>query len=272
MPRCDLYYSYNIPIKNHRAKIKWFHLSNVLTYSGTSQFNIPIKRKVELFWLGVLTRNNIINCDFVSAESKFSLELMALKDKEMIVSVNGSDQELNLLSEKSIKNKFENMAVVVGTYHHKNLQDSFKVFKFLQKKNTNLSLKIVGDVAAVPASIKKDPNVTLCGVLSHSQIIEILSKARFYINTSKIENSWNAASEGIFLSKESFISKIPPHIELLKNNNFEDLNDVNTAIPIIHVHRNRLKTINLKTWDEVIRSMLESLANLGMLTFEKSIA
>ena len=57
---------------------------------GPHNLTSLLKEKLNFFWLGVLTRNNIINCDFVSAKSKFSLELMALKDKEMIVSVNGS--------------------------------------------------------------------------------------------------------------------------------------------------------------------------------------
>tara|TARA_B100000795_G_C22470411_1_gene312774 strand:- start:249 stop:566 length:318 start_codon:yes stop_codon:yes gene_type:complete len=86
----------------------------------------------------------------------------------------------------------------------------------LQTKNSKLRLVVVGNDAMVPDKIKNDQRVDMMGELKHSEVVSLLSSARFYINTSKVENSWNAISEGIFLAIESYISNIPPHLELIK--------------------------------------------------------
>ena len=210
MGRCDFYYSYNIPIKTNSAQIKWFHLSNVLPFVAMSIFNIPYRRRIELWWLGILVKQGFRYSDFVSAESRFSLQLLSLEgNKKLLVSANGADQEIGLISSFSSNNVVKNIAVIIGTYHHKNLIDSYKIYRHLKANNNELKLVIIGDIDTIPFSIKNDPQVEIKGIVSHEKIINILSSAKFYINTSKVENSWNAASEGVFLAKESFVSKIP---------------------------------------------------------------
>ena len=262
MCECKFYYSYNIPLKKNNAQVKWFHLSNVLPFSDMSKFNIPHRRRIELIWLGILTRLGFKFCDFISAESKFSLNLLGLeKDKKLLVSVNGSNNEIDLISSLSFGDALKNIAVTVGTYHHKNIFDSYKIYKYLRLRNKHLILLVVGDADTVPIDIKNDPQVELLGMIDHSKIFEILSNARYYINTSKIENSWNAASEGVYLAKESFISKIPPHIELLKDSPMELLTHMDTSHIIMKVSRDNLKTNKLKTWDEIIKDMISLVTN-----------
>lgn len=259
MGECHFCYSYNIPVKKNLAKINWFHLSNVLPYTNMSIFNIPYRRKIELWWLGLLTKQGLKYCNFISAESSFSLGLLNIEKSERnIISPNGSDQEITAIKNILLDSAMKNTAIVTGTYHHKNLLDSYKIFKHLKLNNSDLKLIIFGDKSTVPEVIRCDTFVELKGIKPHENIIENLSKSRFYINTSKIENSWNAASEGVFLANESYISKIPPHDELLKNCEVKILNNFETFDKVMHVSRDFLKTDKLQTWDEIIISMMKS--------------
>ena len=262
MGKCDFYYSYNIPIKKNPAQMKWFHLSNVLPFSSMSKLNLPYRRRIELWWLGILIRQGFRCSDFVSAESRFSLQLLSLeKNKKSLVSANGSDQQMDLISIFSFKSLVKNIAVIVGTYYHKNLIDSYKIYRHLKVNNKELKLVIIGDIDTVPLSIKNDPQVELKGVIDHEKTINVLSSSRFYINTSKVENSWNAISEGVFLAKESFISKIPPHCELLQDSPMELLRHLGTFHPILHVSRDSLVSDKLETWDEIITMMNKFMEN-----------
>lgn len=253
---CDFYYSYNIPVKRIPANKRWFHLSNVLPLVSTSKFNIPRVRRLELWWLGVLTRACLKNCDFVSAESFFSGDILNLDNSAKFhVSINGSDEELKAISFNKPRIPKENIAVVVGTYHHKNLEDSFKIFSKLRTQNRELKLLIFGETLSIPEFIMRDPDVKVFGVTNHNEVINFLSRAKFYINTSRIENSWNAAAEGLYLAEESFISKIPPHEELLQGIKFDELTDFGTYDSILWTSQKNLITLKLESWDQVITSM-----------------
>ena len=258
MHKCDIYYSYNIPLKQNGAKIKWFHLSNVLPFTSMSKFNIPLRRRIELSWLGILTKRGLRYSDFISAESEYSLKLLSLDNNmKSLVSVNGSDQEIDLITSHSSSSANNNIAVIVGTYHHKNIIDSYKIYKHLKADNRDLKLIIIGDIDTVPQFIRDNPQTVLKGVIHHDETIKILANAAFYINTSQIENSWNAASEGVFLAKESFISNIPPHCELLKDSSIKIIDHLGTLLPIMHVSRDELNRDRLKTWDDTIITMDE---------------
>jgi hypothetical protein len=258
MGKCDVYYSYNIPIKKNGAEVKWFHLSNVLPLISTSKFDIPYRRRIELWWLGILTKRGLKYSDFVSAESEYSLKLLSLKNNmKSLVSVNGSDYEIDFISGYCSFSVTKNIAVIVGTYHHKNVIDSYRIYSHLKVDYRDLKLIIIGDIETVPQFIRDDPHVDLKGVIHLDETIKVLSEAAFYINTSQVENSWNAASEGIFLAKESFISKIPPHCELLQDSSIKIIDHLGTLLPIMHVSRDNLNSDRLKTWDEIIITMNE---------------
>jgi len=81
----------------------------------------------------------------------------------------------------------------------------------------------------------------------------VLSSAKFYINTSKIENSWNAASEGVLLADESFISTILPHVELFKilvGVQYEPNKG------IVHIKKEDVSPTELPVWSLIIQDMI----------------
>ena len=253
--KCDFYFSYNVPMKHFRANVSWFHLSNVLPLFGTRGLSIPSRRRIELWWLGLLTKKGLHYCDFVSAESEFSLNLLGIGDStKRTISTNGSDNELEVMLRRG--DDAERLAVVVGTYFHKNIGDSYKVYQYLKRSDPSLNLVIIGDEITVPDYVKKDPSVTLKGIVKHDKALQILSSARFYISASLIENSWNAASEGAILAQESIVSMIPPHLELLEGSKFTELDEMKTINPMLRITKDQVNADKLKTWGEVISDML----------------
>jgi glycosyltransferase involved in cell wall biosynthesis len=254
--RCDFYYSYNVPMKDFRANVRWFHLSNVLPLCGTRGLSIPSRRRIELWWLGVITKQGLRNCDIASAESKFSLNL--LRDDGGIkraISTNGVDNEIGVMTRCSDYN-VEKLAVIIGTYFHKNIDDSYKVYQYLKRSHPTLNLVIIGDPKTVPDHVKQDTSVILKGVIKHDEALKVLSRAIFYISTSLMENSWNAASEGVMLAQESILSKIPPHLELLEGSEYTVLDKIKTRNPMLCIKRGKLNSDKLKTWDEIIFDMI----------------
>ena len=92
------------------------------------------------------------------------------------------------------------------------------------------------------------------GKVPHDEVIALLSSAKFYINTSRVENSWNAASEGALLAQESFISDIEPHLELLDIIVREKYVHNNSAL---HFEKKSLTPKDLPTWSDIIEDMIE---------------
>ena len=54
---------------------------------------------------------------------------------------------------------------LIGTYYHKNLEDSYKIFKYLKIKNEKLKLRIFGEISTIPLKLEK----TLMSSYSRSQ-------------------------------------------------------------------------------------------------------
>ena len=256
MTNCNFYYSYNIPINRKVATIDWFHLSNVLPFTGMSNSNLPLRRKLELWWLGILIRRSLKKPNYVSAESNNSVKiLISLGTKRPVLSINGADDELKYLQLKNKVSYLENQAVIVGTYYHKNLADSYKIYKYLQSSKKNMKLIIIGSQKEIPSCIKNDLSVILKNSLCHRDVIKQLSSSKYYINTSLIENSWNGVAEGVTFAKKSYISSIPTHLELLKKTNVKILKNLDLSIPVICVSRSSLDTSKIKSWDKVIGDM-----------------
>jgi hypothetical protein len=93
--------------------------------------------------------------------------------------------------------------------------------------------------------------------IKHNEVIEFLQKSKYYISTTKIENSFNAASEGIIFCNESYISDIPPHRELLENETYEIVSIPKLSHKMIKTKKNDIKGKNLITWDNVIKNILK---------------
>ena len=254
----DLYYAYGIPIYERIGRVNWFHLSNVLPlYSG----QIPLSQfeKLNFRYLGWRIRSNYRHADVISAESRFSLNLINVTEPDRLcLSVNGSDDELQRLSPSS--NDIENVATVVGTYKYKALDDSFRVFEMLRASNRELKLVMIGDVRTIPTALRAQECVLTTGVLKRGEVIKQLMKSKYYISTTLIENSYNAASEGVVFAEESYISDIGPHRELLAKVPFAEVSVPNMSRRILQVRRENTGTLQLKSWGEVVADMLSRVA------------
>ena len=252
----DIYYSFGIPMYSKFGRINWFHLSNVLPL-GCWNAPLSLFDKLKLGFLGKRIAHNFKNADIISAESNFSLGLMNPQHaKKLFVSVNGSDDEIHF-HQVEAKEKKEKMAVVLGTYRYKALHDSYLVFKMLKEEHPLLKLVIIGDEKRVPGNLREGNDVTLTGSLSRKDVIDYLRKSEYYISTTRLENSYNAASEGIFFAKESYISDIGPHRELMDGMPFETMSVPGMKQPILRVKNEDISPLHLKTWDTVISEMIE---------------
>jgi hypothetical protein len=122
----------------------------------------------------------------------------------------------------------------------------------LKNENPALRLYIIGKSNLVDQELKNNGSIVFTGILPRKEVIALILQAKFYISTTRIENSYNAASEGIYLVPESYISDIGPHIELLNGINHEVLEIGDRKIKSLHVKHKDLSTKNLKLWREII--------------------
>jgi hypothetical protein len=250
----EVYYSYGIAFNKHYAKINILHLSNILPFESFN-YGKGLIQKIKMLLLSYLLKNTFKYSDIISAESNSSFKYVDKKyQNKYFVSTNGNDDEINNFDKTA---KYENTAVIVGTYSYKNISDSIIVYNYLKNKySKNLHLYIIGDVRFLDKNLKKDKNITFLGLLPRYDVIEYLKKSKYYISSTLLENSYNAAAEGLFLSNEAFISNIDPHIELIKHLNYDilDLNTINCKI--IHIKKREINIYNLKKWDNIIKELI----------------
>lgn len=250
----DLYYSYGIPILKRYAEVNWMHISNILPFIDDA-FPLTFLETTKIKILRKTFQYGVKNADIVSAESQASLK--HIKSKKLFLSENGSDDEIRLFQNaKSHELIRKDIAVVLGTYRYKDLNAAYEIFTMLRLKNRNLKLIIIGDKSPVPLEILGDPNVSLMGLLPRNEVIKYLLNSKYYLSATLVENSYNAASEGIFLSKTSYISDIPPHRELLNNCNFEESKLTSSGRTFLKVKSADLTTQNIKTWEQVISELI----------------
>ena len=252
----DLYYAYGIPLYFKVALVNWFHMSNVLPLAPKGIPMSPLDH-IKMRFLGIRIRNNLINADVISAESNYSLSLIGSELKEkLFLSVNGSNDELGFLKEGNIKGK-SNIAVVIGTNRYKAISESFNIFEMLRRTRCDkLKLVIIGSSKNIPKYIRLNSNVLLKGLIPRDELIKYLREARYYISTTFIENSYNAASEGIFFAEESYISNIEPHKELMLGMPHEIINVPNVSRSIMHIIAKDISAINIKSWQEIVSEMI----------------
>src|ERR1700733_5576329 len=251
----DLYYSYGIPLYFHFGKVSWFHLSNILPLGGKA---IPLSlfARLKFAFLGMKIRTGFAYADVISAESASSLRMLGAQSPErLFLSVNGSDDELAWLRSREGTPK-EDIATVVGTASYKGLDDSFRLFESLKKTDPQLKLIIIGQPNWIPRALTHKQGVVIRGIETRAAVIDWLRRTRIYISTTRTENSYNAAAEGIFFADESYISDIGPHRELLMGMPFEEVSVPGVRSPLLHVHRDRLTGANLKNWEAVVVEMI----------------
>jgi glycosyltransferase involved in cell wall biosynthesis len=256
MGQPELYYAYGIPLYRRFGVLNWFHLQNVLTV-GRHDAPLSLRHRLKFRLLGRRFRNGFPLADVVSAESCYSLQQIGadIHPAQAFLSVNGSDDELARLRSR-LPDEWTPIATAVGTISYKALSDAYRVFQSLKINNPPLRLMIVGDPQLVTQSLRRQPDVTCLGTLPRPEVIALLKRSRYYLSTTYAENSYNCAAEGIFHAQESYISDIPPHRELLEGEVCAPSQVPGSNRPMLHLHRDRLKGLNLKSWDSVIIEMI----------------
>jgi len=251
----DLYYAYGIPLYGRFGRVNWSHLNNILTVDARG-IPLSVAWRAKFRFLGWRLRRGCHHAQVVSAESRYSLErLRAWGIRQAFLSVNGSDDELSALR-TGVRVPAEELAVVVGTYTYRALDESLRVFEMLRRREPDLRLAMIGDCSAVASRIARHPAVLLLGSLERREVVECLRRARYFINTSYAENSYNCVAEGIFLAQRSFIAPIAPHHELLSGETFRTISLPGLARPLLYTERAWLRGINLQDWNHVIEAML----------------
>ncbi len=251
----DMYYSYGIPIYSRVCKVNWFHVSSVTPLLALSM-DLTLFEKIKYFILGIKIKKNLKHADYISAESNFSLGLLKDVDKnKLFLSVHGSDDELEYL-DKNIEDQKENIVVTVGTHTYKRIELVYSKFLELNEGNKDLKLFIIGEKNNIPTYILQNNQVEATGSIPREKVIEFLIKARYFITASSMENSYNAASEGIFLATESFISDIAPHKELIKGMPYKKSHVLNSNTQLVQIRRKDLSSSNITTWDQVLKDIL----------------
>jgi len=252
----ELYYAYGIPLYQRFGVLNWFHLQNVLTV-GRHEVPLSLLHQLKFRLLGRRFRNGFPLADVVSAESRFSLQQIraAITPAQSFLSVNGSDDELARLHGRP-RDEWSPIATAVGTISYKALEHAYRIFQSLKTDSPQLRLMIVGDPSLVARALRRAPDVTCLGTLPRPEVIALLQRSRFYLSTTYAENSYNCAAEGIFHALESYISDIPPHRELLEGEPCTALQVPGLNRAMLHLHRDRLNGLNLKSWDSVISEMI----------------
>jgi glycosyltransferase involved in cell wall biosynthesis len=256
----ELYYAYGIPLYRRFGRINWFHLQNVLTV-GSHAAPLSAFHRLKFRFLGNRFRRGFALADVISAESRYSLDLLAPGltgpegARKLFLAVNGSDDELEALR-GGLAGSRDNVATAVGTLSYKALGESFRIFQTLQARHPELKLVIIGDAQAVPGWLRRHPDVSCLGTLGRAAVIDWLRRSRFYISSTYVENSYNGAAEGAFLAAESLLSDIPPHRELLAGESCERIRIPGLDRPVLHLHRNRLVGVNLKSWHSLITDLI----------------
>ena len=259
----DLYYSYGIPVYFKFGKVNWFHLSNVLPLDSKGVPLLFFDRFIKFKLLGRRIKNNYKNADVIAAESNHSLGLVKIKKTEkLFLSVNGSNDELAYLKTQDDMVK-DDIATIVGTHGYKAIPDSYQIFKMLKKNYDNLKLVLIGNKETVPEKLKGEEDIIIAGVIPQSDVIDYLKKSKYYISTTRIENSFNAASEGIVFADESYISDIGPHRELLLHESYETISIPNLKNSVLHVKKEDISGKNMKSWGEIITDIINKVKELG---------
>ena len=247
----EFYFSYGIPVYSKLAKKNWFHISNVAPFKKDIEKNLRDMLRYPILKYKFLKNLNVP--EFISAESNSSFDLLPQKYKDRFICLlNGSDDEIEN-SNKAYQ--AEDFAVAVGTHPYKRIDRVVECFRVLQKDYGLKKLYIYGSYSDLDRKLLNNKDVQFMGLQPRSEVIKSISSSKFYISCTTVENSFNAASEGVFLSENSLISDIGPHKELLKD-------EIKKVVMIdgqnmFMVTKNQLRLKNVLSWDCIIKIMLD---------------
>ena len=250
-PNIEFCYSYGTPATKKIFKYNIIHVSNILPF-------ILTKNKISLidkFRYQILKNRFLHNFKFanlVSYESKSSLKLIKKtfkfpKSSKFFLSINPADIKLNQIS------NYKNIVITVGTQSYKNVNLVIDLFYKLKINDPKLELHIISEHHF---DINSNNKIKIFKNLSRNQVVKKLSQAKYYINASSYENSYNNATEGIFLSKFSFLSCIDVHKELLIELKYPKIKKVNN---FYFLEKNKISNFNKPTWDQDCKLLIKQI-------------
>ena len=251
------FFSYGIPLSRPVGENNWFHISNILPlYLEKVSTSFSLYLKMYLFKLHLKFR--LQNCDIVSAESEFSLDLYAkhiCSYTHQVLLKNGVTDRM--ISDNNCNKLSYNYAIAVGTYNYKRLDITYKLFRSIKDEYKLMSLKIIGNEDNVPKYIRCQDDVDLIGYLYDEEYYSALSGADIFISTSAVENSSNAVIEGLSFSKKIFIIDIPPHREILSFVNGSKRNI--EGYDMLVFDKNSISLEKFESWHFIINKMLSEM-------------
>lgn len=264
----DVYFSYGIPLFDNIGKVNWLHINNALTLT-TNKIKISLFLLYKLKLLGKRILKSMDKVQIATAESKFSLSL--LKNNKLntnkhcfyTILPNGCEKDfIKAGKNKAIINHIVKYAVTVGTFTYKRLDKALAVFYYLQEEDPQLEkIKIIGDIKTIPKKVLQDNHVEALGKVSDKFFFNILHSAEYYISTSQIENSSIAALEGLTLSKNTVLSDIPSHYELVENLDKQYIFNNNHEKYIKISKQKNINKISSVSWEDVCKKMHQILGN-----------
>lgn len=259
-PNPLLYFAYGIPVYRKIAKINWFHLSNLLPFKlkFANFFSLELSK---MFLLRKRIKDMAKNVDIFSAESKHALFIageQCIHPSTIKYHLpNGID--LNLISPSPSSNYNESYAVAIGTKKYKAIKKTIEIFMSLQNKNELSRLIIIGSKKDILMPPPSKQNIEFINELPLEAIYELLSNAKYYISSSKVENSPNAVLEAALLSQNCLISDIPAHREIadalnitLKEIDFHGLPYLQFSKPT----KEMVMKAKTKIWGDIIQDQL----------------
>lgn len=213
----NTYFAYGQPLAQRIGRRNWLHISNALTLERNVTLDLPTRVKNAILGYQIIQSAQYV--DVYSGESEFTLNLLrkhkSLLKKDIVLAPNGLDNAL-IAAQKDLESIIKTDAITVGTYSYKDLEASLKLFLELKRNDSSIiKLHIVGPKDPLPKIVRNHPDVICHGLTTHSQLIDLLTRTKAYISSSQIENSSNAALEGLMLCDTIYLSDIPSHRELL---------------------------------------------------------
>ena len=143
----DIYFSYGIPVFFRIGKVNWFHISNALSLT-TRKIDLSLILRLKMILLKYRILKSLDNVQIISGDSEFSLKLIKDASQRKLDSIyfsvlpNGfNENELNNVQQTV--NDEEHYAITIGTHTYKKLSIAFRLFKFLQEKDTKLKKFII---------------------------------------------------------------------------------------------------------------------------------
>jgi glycosyltransferase involved in cell wall biosynthesis len=256
----ETYFAYGQPLRQRVGQRNWLHISNALTLDRA--VNLDLSTRLKNAILGHQIIHSAKYVDIYSGESEFTINLLrahkSILTKDIVLAPNGVDNTL-IGAQTTLASREKKHAITVGTYSYKALEATLQLFLDLKKHDSSLvKLHVVGPTNLLPKAVKNHEDVVCHEHKNHSQLIELLASTKVYISSSQIENSSNAALEGLMLCDSIYLSDIPSHRELLSKTG--GYSNYKNALPGGQQYLCTARPLStdgiFHTWDEVLAQMV----------------